>query len=82
MLGLADAVIEGRRDDRSLVRSRLDISCPEEGLGALTSVVIAAYRAAHPNIDVVVHEETPHLDWPSNLLDQVLDQHALGLAPR
>ncbi len=60
ILGLADAVIEGRRDDRSLVRSRLDISCPEEGLGALTSVVIAAYRAAHPNIDVVVHEETPY----------------------
>lgn len=60
ILGLADAVIEGCRDDQSSLRGSLVISSPEEGLGPLTAVVIAAYRAAHPNVDVVVHEETPY----------------------
>jgi AcrR family transcriptional regulator len=32
---------------------------------------VASLRIAHPS-----------LDWPPTLLDQVLDQHALGLAPR
>ncbi len=61
ILGLADAVIDGCRDERSTLRGRLVVSCPEEGIGPLTAVVVAAYRAAHPNVDVIVEKDTPYV---------------------
>ncbi len=45
-----------------------------------TEVAIILWTALHGVASLLIAH--PHLDWPSNLLDQVLDQHALGLAPR
>lgn len=58
ILCLADAAVDGCRDGRSSLRGRLDISSPEEGLGPLMPVVLAAYRAAHPYVEVTVHAGT------------------------
>jgi AcrR family transcriptional regulator len=44
------------------------------------SVAIALWTAVHGVASLQIAH--PGLDWPTTLLDQVLDQHAIGLSPR
>lgn len=45
-----------------------------------TEVAIVLWTALHGVASLLIAH--PHLGWPDGLLDQVLDQHAFGLAPR
>lgn len=45
-----------------------------------TDVAIILWTALHGVASLLIAH--PHLDWPADLLEQVLDQHVLGLAPR
>lgn len=45
-----------------------------------TDVAIVLWTALHGVASLLIAH--PHLTWPTDLLDQVLDQHAYGLAPR
>lgn len=79
-------------------RSSLDIMMSSVGFNALvadltqaradghmvdrdpTGVAIVLWAALHGVASLLIAH--PHLDWPPDLLDQVLDQNAAGLAPR
>ena len=52
LVGRADALALQMQSDTATLRQRLHIAVPEEGLGDLTSIVVAAYQASHPNVDV------------------------------
>ena len=60
IVGLADVVVDSCRAEQSTLRGRLIISSPEEGLNTLTSVVLAAYRVSHPNVDVEIQHNTSY----------------------
>ncbi len=45
-----------------------------------TEVAIVLWAALHGVASLLIAH--PHLDWPHDLLDRLLDQHAYGLAPR
>lgn len=45
-----------------------------------TEVAIVLWAALHGVASLLIAH--PHLDWPDDLLDRLLDQHAYGLAPR
>lgn len=45
-----------------------------------TEVAIILWTALHGVASLLIAH--PHLDWPDDLLEQVLNQHVLGLAPR
>lgn len=45
-----------------------------------TEVAIILWTALHGIASLLIAH--PHLNWPEDLLEQVLDQHAYGLAPR
>lgn len=79
-------------------RTTLDVMMGTVGFGALVDDLTAARAAGQmidrdPHDVAIVLWTALHgvaslliahrnLNWPSDLLDQVLDQHALGLAPR
>lgn len=79
-------------------RSSLDIMMASVGFNALvedlttarstgqmidadpTDVAMVLWTALHGVASLLIAH--PHLEWPPDLLDRVLDQHAYGLAPR
>jgi DNA-binding transcriptional LysR family regulator len=59
LLEAADRVLDVARGDVTRVRNRLRIGVPEEGLQALTPVLLASYRASHPGVEVSIES----CDW-------------------
>ena len=52
LVGRADALADQLRSNAVDLRQTLHVAVPEEGLGELTNIVVAAYQASHPNVDV------------------------------
>ncbi len=69
LIARADTVVDDLRHDRTALGGTLKIAVPEEGLGTLTPIVLAAYKAAHPNVAVIVDTDCGY-DSLSGLVDR------------
>jgi DNA-binding transcriptional LysR family regulator len=50
----ADRAVDVARGDVGRVRQTLRVGVPEEGIQSLMEVLLAAYRASHPGVEIVV----------------------------
>jgi DNA-binding transcriptional LysR family regulator len=50
----ADRAVDVARGDVGRIRQTLRIGVPEEGIQSLMEVLLAAYRASHPGVEIVV----------------------------
>lgn len=91
LLFMSPAGAEAGRDTTEIMMSSVGFAALVEELAEArstgqmvdrdpTEVGIILWTALHGVASLLITH--PHLDWPTDLLDQVLDQHALGLAPR
>lgn len=78
LVAQADALVDDLRHDRTTVGGTLRVAVVEEGIGPLTPVVLAAYRAAHPNVTVVV-DDGCDLDAIENLAKERDADHDVAL---
>lgn len=78
LLAGADVMVEAVRADGDTMGGTVRVALPSDDYAPVSRVVIAAYRAAYPNVELVV-DRTCGYDAIASLCDSFADNHDVAL---